>query len=47
MFPGEIYDISYSTFREGYISNNNDKESMKWVLIDKMVDKMAMLFCDG
>ena len=47
MFPGEIYDISYSTFRKSYISNNNDKESMKWVLIDKMVDKMAMLFSDG
>ena len=49
MFPGKIRDtdISYSTFLEGYISNNNNKESMKWVLIDKMVDKMAMLFSDG
>ena len=29
MFPGKICDISYSTFLEGYISNNNDKESME------------------
>ena len=33
MFPGQICDISYSTFLEGYISKNNNKESMKWVLI--------------
>ena len=32
MFPGKICDISYSAFREGYVSNNNNKESMKWVL---------------
>ena len=35
MFAGKICDISYSTFREGYISNTNNKESMKWVLIDR------------
>ena len=35
MFPGKIYDISYSTFLEDYISNNNNKESMKWVLIGR------------
>ena len=29
VFPGKISDISYSTFWEGYISNNNDKESIK------------------
>ena len=30
MFPGNICDISYSKFLEGYISNNN-KKSKKWV----------------
>ena len=35
MLPGKICDLSYSTFLEGYISNNNNKESMKWVLIDR------------
>ena len=32
IFPGKICDdISYSTFLEGYISNNNHKKSIKWV----------------
>ena len=31
MFPGKICHISYSTFLEGYISNNINKKSMKWV----------------
>ena len=28
MFPGDICNISYSTFLDGYISNNNNKKSM-------------------
>ena len=31
IFPGEIYDISYSIFLKGYISNTNSKKFMKWV----------------
>ena len=32
IFPGKIrVDISYSTFLEGYITNNNHKKSIKWV----------------
>ena len=35
MFPGKIFDISYSTFLEQYISNNNNKKSMNWVVIGR------------
>ena len=34
-FPGKICDRSYSTISEGYISNSNNKESIKLVLIGR------------